>query len=158
MLPIRSARFTRTFGLSMTYGCDGARINTNSGTSNHANGNVDDSSGLMSGAAARYMSSGNSENHFECFVEDVPRSYRVEHRTEGAETVVLARITNVFPHHDTLTQYVSRLLNERGAEPLHGELVLVDDETSAILARRDLGRACSDTRRGRPRRKSPDAG
>ena len=102
------------------------------------------------------MSSGNSENHSDWSVENVPRSYRVEHRTEGAATVVLAKITNVFPHHDTLTQYVSRLLNERGAEPLHGELVLVDDETGAILARRDLGRACSDTKRGRQKRKSRD--
>jgi hypothetical protein len=80
-----------------------------------------------------------------------PRVYRVEHRIEGASGVVLAIIENVFAHHDTLTQYVSRLLNEQGDEPLSGELVLVDNATDQVLARRDLSRACADAKRGRQR-------
>lgn len=80
-----------------------------------------------------------------------PRVYRVEHRPDGEHTVVLAVIENVFAHHDTLTQFVSRLLNENGDEPLFGELVLVDNSTDQVLARRDLGRAFSDGKRGRQR-------
>jgi hypothetical protein len=108
----------------------------------------------MNGATVIYMSSGDHENQTDWSHVGVTRSFRVEHRTEGGETVILARVKNVFPHHDTLTQYVSRLLNEGGAERLYGELVLVDDESNAVLARRDLGRASSETRRGRqkPRR------
>lgn len=82
-----------------------------------------------------------------------PRVYRVEHRTDDNRTVVLAVIENVFPHHDTLTQYVSRLLNEQGDEPLSGELVLVEDATDKVLARRDLGRACSGGKRGRKQKR-----
>jgi hypothetical protein len=94
-------------------------------------------------------STGDSENgaHWPHYGE--PRMFRVEHRVAGQETVVLARIANVFPHHDTLTQYVSRLLNERGDDPLFGDLVLIEEETGAVLARRDLYRACLDARRGR---------
>lgn len=77
------------------------------------------------------------------------RVFRVEHRCAGIDTVVLARIRNVFAHHDTLTQYVSRLLNECGSAQLAGELVLVDDATEAVLARRDLRRAGQEARRGR---------
>ena len=81
----------------------------------------------------------------------IPRKYRVEHRVAGMDAVVLAVIENVFPHHDTLTQFVSRFLNEQGDEPLSGELVLVEETTDRVLARRDLGRACSDGKRGRQR-------
>ena len=77
------------------------------------------------------------------------RKFRVEHRVAGNDPEILARIRNVFPHHDTLTQYVSRLLTERDADQLLGELVLVDEETDEVLARRDLRRACQDNRRGR---------
>jgi hypothetical protein len=112
---------------------------------------------LTSEAANRYMTSENSESQLDWPPEEAQRSYRVELRAEGAETVVLARVRNVFPHHDTLTQYVSRLLQERGSEPLQGELVLVDDDTNSVLARRDLGRACADTKRSRRRSKRSDS-
>lgn len=111
----------------------------------------------MNGEAVIYMSSGDHENQTDWSHVGVTRSFRVEHRVEGSETVILARVKNVFPHHDTLTQYVSRLLNECGAEQLYGELVLVDDESNAVLARRDLGRASTDARRGRQKPRRSDA-
>lgn len=96
-----------------------------------------------------------SERALEKPGDSGPRRYRVEHRAKGMDTVVLAVIDNVFPHHDTLTQFVSRFLNEQGNEPLCGELVLIEDATDKVLARRDLGRACSDGKRGRQRTKPP---
>jgi hypothetical protein len=94
-------------------------------------------------------SSGNPDEGMHWSHVNTTRVFRVEHRGIGAETVVLATIRNVFAHHDTLTQYVSRLLNESGSAPLAGELVLVDDATEVVLARRDLGRAAHEARRGR---------
>lgn len=102
------------------------------------------------------MTSGNAEDNVHTQHFDAVRYFRVEHRVHGLEPVVLARIKNVFPHHDTLTQYVSRLLNEQGSELLTGELVLVDESTEAVLARRDLRRACRDTKRLRKPPKRPD--
>ena len=94
-------------------------------------------------------SSGNPDEGMQWSHVNTTRVFRVEHRGIGSETVVLAKIRNVFAHHDTLTQYVSRLLNECGSTPLAGELVLVDDATEAVLARRDLRRAGQDARRSR---------
>jgi hypothetical protein len=92
-------------------------------------------------------SSGNPDEGTQWSHVNTTRVFRVEHRGIGTETVVLARIRNVFAHHDTLTQYVSRLLNECGSAALAGELVLVDDATETVLARRDLLRAEQDARR-----------
>ena len=97
------------------------------------------------------MGTDNVEDENNWAQVEVTRTFRVEHRPAGSQPVVIATIRNVFPHHDTLTQYVSRLLNERGEETLRGELVLIDDATGAVLARRDLYRACSDSKRGRQR-------
>lgn len=108
----------------------------------------------MDGKDNSQMTPGNGKKRDDSTDEILPRVYRVEHRVEGKEAVVLAVIMNVFPHHDTLTQYVSRLLNEQGGEPLIGELVLVEDATNKVLARRDLERACSDGKRGRKRTRS----
>jgi hypothetical protein len=94
-------------------------------------------------------SSGNPDEGMHWSHVNTTRVFRVEHRGIGAETVVLAKIRNVFAHHDTLTQYVSRLLNECGSASLAGELVLIDDATEAVLARRDLRRAGHDARRSR---------
>ena len=104
------------------------------------------------------MTPANSRHDADGVRNGTPRVYRVEHRVKGLEPVVLAVIENVFPHHDTLTQFVSRLLNEQADKPLTGELVLVEDATDKVLARRDLGRACSDGKRGRHRaRRNTDA-
>jgi hypothetical protein len=94
-------------------------------------------------------SSGDQDEGIHWSHVNTTRVFRVEHRGIGTETVVLAKIRNVFAHHDTLTQYVSRLLNECGTVPPAGELVLVDDDTEAVLARRDLRRAAQETRRSR---------
>jgi hypothetical protein len=94
-------------------------------------------------------SSGDQDEGIHWSHVNTTRVFRVEHRGIGTETIVLARIRNVFAHHDTLTQFVSRLLNECGTGSLAGELVLVDDATEAVLARRDLRRAGYDARRNR---------
>lgn len=98
---------------------------------------------------------GDTENGFQWSHTGADKVFRVEHRTRDAETVVLAHVRNVFPHHDTLTQFVSRLISESGDGPLAGELVLVDEVTGEVLARRDLRRAKLDPRRPRP---SPPGG
>ena len=49
-------------------------------------------------------------------------------------TRVIAHTTGVFAHHDSLTPYVIRLLTEQAT----GELILVDQETGAVVARRHL--------------------
>jgi hypothetical protein len=95
------------------------------------------------------MSSSNGEEGANWSHIEPSREFRVEYRVAGSETVVLARVTNVFPHHDTLTQYVSRFLSECGASTPRGELVLVDDDTNAVLARRDLYRAFHDFQKAR---------
>jgi hypothetical protein len=83
-------------------------------------------------------------------LESAPtRAFRVEHRTGQRPPAVLARIRDVFAHHDTLTPYVSCLLRERGTEPVPGELVLVDEATDEIVARRALGHGLI------PRRQTP---
>ena len=104
------------------------------------------------------MGSNNFEDDTGWSQIEVARTFRVEYRRAGEHPIVLATIQNVFPHHDTLTQYVSRLLGERGEELLRGELVLVDHATGSVLARRDLYRACTDTKRGRQRNRKPDSG
>lgn len=73
-------------------------------------------------------------------VHDLTRSYRVEHRLDCGCVSVLARIHNVFPHHDTLLPYVSYLRLKAMNQDLGGQLVLVDDLTNVIYARRDLSR------------------
>ena len=95
------------------------------------------------------MSSSNGEEGANWSHIEPRREFRVEYRVAGSETVVLARIKNVFAHHDTLTQYVSRFLSECGSSTPRGELVLVDDDTNAVLARRDLDRAFHDFRKAR---------
>jgi hypothetical protein len=61
------------------------------------------------------------------------RPFRVEHRDRG-ERRVLGRVEGVFPHHTALAPYVARLLLD-GAS---GEVVLVDEATEAVAARRIL--------------------
>ena len=64
-----------------------------------------------------------------------PRTYRVEHRTREG-TAVLGQLSGAFPHHATLTPFVARLQAERAG----GQLVLVDEATGAVVARRNLAR------------------
>ncbi len=63
--------------------------------------------------------------------------FRVEHRVAGA-TSVLARVPGAFAHHAELTPYVTRLLRDGGT--VGGHLVLVDESTDAVVARRSLAR------------------
>jgi hypothetical protein len=57
--------------------------------------------------------------------------YRVEHRARGA-VALLGVLEGVFPHHATLDPFVSYLLH-RGQD---GRVVLVDEATGAVVARR----------------------
>ena len=97
------------------------------------------------------MEPGNTEDGMPLPGVQPARVFRVEHRIAEADPIVLATVRNVFAHHDTLTQYVSRLLTERGDGDLSGELVLIDEATGVVLARRDLYRAGQDARKGRRR-------
>lgn len=58
------------------------------------------------------------------------RSYRVELRTD--QTRILDRVEGVFPQFRTLDPYASRLIQE-GEE---GELLLIDEATNKIVARK----------------------
>lgn len=60
--------------------------------------------------------------------------YRVEHRV-GNRVTVLGRVADVTRHVSTLDPWLSRLLLEGAA----GELVLVEEATGAVIARRHLG-------------------
>jgi hypothetical protein len=60
-------------------------------------------------------------------------AYRVEHR-EGGTVSSLGRLKGVPAHHATLTAFVSGLLRAGCG----GELVLVDDGTGAVVARRTV--------------------
>jgi hypothetical protein len=62
------------------------------------------------------------------------RSYRVELRTPG-KVRHLGRMPFARPHFRALDPFVSRLVRE-GA---HGWLMLVDEETNGVVARRRLG-------------------
>lgn len=71
------------------------------------------------------------------------RSYRVEHR-DRHRTRVLGRLADAFVSHHTLEPFLSRLLQD-GAR--HGQLILVDDATGRVVARRAVRL---------PRRVTPD--
>lgn len=60
--------------------------------------------------------------------------YRIEHRV-GNRVTVLGRVADVTRHVSTLDPWLSRLLLEGAA----GELVLVEEATGAVIARRSLG-------------------
>ena len=68
------------------------------------------------------------------------RRARVEHRGPWG-TTVLGRLDGCAPHHATLAPFAGRLLLEGRAG---GELVLVDEASGAVLARRRVA-----PRRGR---------
>ena len=62
---------------------------------------------------------------------------RVEHRVADAAPVVLARLDRCFAHHAELAPYDAHLrLNGHAL----GELVLVDEATDEVIARRRLER------------------
>jgi hypothetical protein len=65
------------------------------------------------------------------------RWHAVEHR-DGGRVRPLGRVTGVFPHHSALRPFLSRLLLDGGSG---GELVLVDEATGRIAARRTVGPA-----------------
>lgn len=77
------------------------------------------------------------------------RCFRIEHRRDGGVVAVLGHVHDAFPHHDTLTPYVSRLLRESAPLAAHDEVVLIDQESNRVLARRSLSRGLS------PRRPTP---
>jgi hypothetical protein len=58
------------------------------------------------------------------------RVYRVELRAD--ETRILDRVQGVFPQFRTLDPYASRLIQDGG----HGELLLIDEATDQIVARK----------------------
>ncbi len=60
--------------------------------------------------------------------------YRIEHRV-GNRVTVLGRVADVTRHVSTLDPWLSRLLLEGAA----GELVLIEEATGAVIARRSLG-------------------
>ena len=67
---------------------------------------------------------------------DPDRVYRVEHRT-GGRVSTLGRLDGCPRHHATLVPYASQL---RLAGRADGELVLVEDATGHVAARRRLDR------------------
>ena len=77
---------------------------------------------------------------------------RVEHRV-GDETAVLARLVRCSHHFTEHDPYAAHL---HLAGRTDGELVLVDEVTDAVVARRDLGRGIR--RRHRPRPGEPPRG
>jgi len=70
------------------------------------------------------------------------RSYRVELRTPG-KVKLLGRMPYARPHFRALDPFLSRLIRE-GA---HGWLMLVDEETNGVVARRRLGPLNASTAR-----------
>jgi hypothetical protein len=62
------------------------------------------------------------------------RSYRVELRTPG-KVRMLGRMPYARPHFRALDPFVSRLVRDGQ----HGWLMLVDEETNGVVARRRLG-------------------
>ncbi len=71
---------------------------------------------------------------------DSDRVYRVEHRT-GGRVSTLGRLDGCPRHHATLVPYASQL---RLAGRADGELVLVEDATDHVVARRHLDRGAGD--------------
>lgn len=71
------------------------------------------------------------------------RKWRVEHRC-GAETAVLGYLDYAFAHHAELTPFVGHL---RLAGRELGEVVLVDEATEVVVARRRLRRGPAPRRR-----------
>ena len=65
-------------------------------------------------------------------------SFRVEHRLEGQAPAVLARIEGCFPHHAELAPYDAHL---RLIGHTRGVVVLVDEATDEVVARRHLQRS-----------------
>jgi hypothetical protein len=61
------------------------------------------------------------------------RRFRVEH-VDRDERRVLGCVEGVFPHHTALAPYVARLLLDGAG----GEVVLVDEATEVVAARRIL--------------------
>src|SRR5688500_14875944 len=84
---------------------------------------------------------------------DPSRTFRIEHRTSGASATVLARVHGVFAHHDALTPYAARLLRQNDPQFTRGELVLVDDATDQVVARRALDHGLVPRRTQPPRPK-----
>jgi hypothetical protein len=70
-----------------------------------------------------------------------PKTYRVEHREHG-QVEVLGQLTGVSPHHASLEIYVGELIR-RGAD---GLLVLIDEATGDVVARRRVHPSVSDPR------------
>lgn len=64
------------------------------------------------------------------------RSYRVELRTPS-KVQMLGRLPYARPHFRALDPFVSRLLRDGG----RGWLMLVDEETGGVVARRRVGAA-----------------
>jgi hypothetical protein len=62
-----------------------------------------------------------------------PKTYRVEHHEHG-QVQTLGQLTGVAPHHATLEIFVGDLLR-RGAG---GMLLLIDETTGAVVARRQV--------------------
>ena len=61
------------------------------------------------------------------------RSYRVELRTPG-KVRMLGRMPDARPHFRALDPFVSRLMRDGQ----HGWLMLIDEETNGVVARRRL--------------------
>lgn len=70
-------------------------------------------------------------------MQQATRVFRVEHREAGA-TAVLAHIADAFAHHTELTPYVTRILRDEPTTA--GHLVLIDEATGGVVARRSLQR------------------
>ncbi len=69
---------------------------------------------------------------------------RVEHRREDSPPVVLSHLDHCFGHHAELAPYDAHL---RLSGRAHGEVVLIDEKTDEVIARRRLERPA----RSRPR-------
>jgi hypothetical protein len=67
----------------------------------------------------------------------VPRRHAVEHR-DGERGRPLGWVPDAFPHHSTLQLFLSWLLLDEGGG---GQLVLVDEATGEVAARRAVGPA-----------------
>lgn len=61
--------------------------------------------------------------------------FRIELWNDGIQ--VIDRVEGAFPQYRTLDPFVSRLVQDGR----HGEVVLIDDETGKIVARRKLARS-----------------
>ena len=71
-----------------------------------------------------------------------PPRYRIEHR-QPCRSTVLAVVTDPHPHRCTLDPFVSHLC----LDGKHGAVVLVDEATGSVVARRRIERPAP----GRPR-------